>query len=223
MFHIVSHQRKSLCYNIFMDTQDILSAVSLLRSHLEPIEQAGFLFDTLEGVYPQARKAAVLLALYEQDGHVFLPFIRRSSKLRFHSGEIAFPGGGFEYDDSSLIQTALREAREEIGLDTAAVEVLGVLRPVFTVVSNYLVVPVVVYLSRGLGAVQLQAGEVAELIPIPLYALRDPAIFHTEQWVRDGRARTMYFYDYNGYRIWGATARILHTFLAAMDAHTHNS
>lgn len=226
MFHNVSpvpQQRRCLCYNVSMNTHNILSVADLLRARLEPVELADSLFDTLEGARPQARKAGVLLGLYEQDGYIIVPFIRRSSKLRFHSGEIAFPGGGAEHTDSSIIQTALREAHEEIGLDIETIEVLGVLHPIFTVVSNYLVVPVVARLPRGLGTVRLQSSEVAELIPIPLYALRDPAIFHTELWVRDGQARTMCFFDYKGYRIWGATARILHTFLATLDADTQYS
>jgi len=191
--------------------------VALLRDRLEPLERAAVLSDMLEGKHPLARKAAVLLALFEQGGQIFLPFIRRSLELRLHSGQIAFPGGGADPTDRSLIETALREAREEIGLDPSGVKALGVLRPIFTVVSNYLVVPVVAYLPRGLGQVQLQMGEVAELFPLPLAELTAPANFHTEIWARDGQSRTMYFYDVAGYRIWGVTARILHAFLELLQ------
>ena len=187
--------------------------VSTLRQRLEPIEQADMLSDALEGELPRARKAAVLLSLFDQEGEPAILFIRRSSTLRSHSGEIAFPGGGVDPTDTSLIMTALREAQEEIGLDAGRAEVLGVLQPVFTVVSNYLIIPVVAFLPQGLGTLQLQASEVTEVILIPLRSLADPEIFHTEEWVRAGRARSVYFYDYASYRIWGATARILHALL----------
>jgi 8-oxo-dGTP pyrophosphatase MutT (NUDIX family) len=171
------------------------------------------LSDTLEGQLPHARKAAVLLGLFEHEGDPTLLFIRRSSTLRSHSGEIAFPGGGVDLTDASPIMAALREAQEEIGLDPARVEVLGVLHPVFTVVSNYLIVPVVAFLPEGLGTLQLQASEVTEIILVPLRGLTDPRNFHTEEWMRGGQTRTVYFYDYGSYRIWGATARILHALL----------
>jgi 8-oxo-dGTP pyrophosphatase MutT (NUDIX family) len=138
-----------------------------------------------------------------------LVFIRRASTLRAHSGEIAFPGGGSDLTDTSPIMTALREAEEEIGLNPTCVEVLGILPPVFTVVSNYLVLPVVAFLPHGLGDLQLQATEVTELILASLPRLADPTIMHTEEWTRGGLTRTIYFYDYGPYRIWGATGRIL--------------
>ena len=190
----------------------------LLRRHLATVEHAETLMDIVEGQQPGARKSAVLLALFEEDGELYLAFIRRASTLRSHSGEIAFPGGGVERGDASLAVTAMREAQEEIGLDPERVEMLGVLPPVFTVVSNYLIVPVVAYLPRGLGLLTLEPSEVTELILAPLRKLADPAIAHTEEWTRGGRTRTMYFYDYGSYHIWGATGRILHAFLRILDA-----
>lgn len=184
-----------------------------LRESLEPVENASTLTDGLEGYQPTARKAAVLLGLFDQQNEPHLAFIRRASTLRAHSGEIAFPGGAVEPGDISLAMTALREAREEIGLDPSRVEVLGMMLPIFTVVSNFLITPVVAYLPRGLGTLQLQTSEVAEIILLPLQGLANPAIVHTEEWMRDGRARTVYFYDYGPYRIWGATARMLNALL----------
>jgi len=197
-----------------------------LHERLFPIECAGEAIDTIEGRHPEARKAAVLLALFEQDEELWLAFIRRASTLRSHSGEIAFPGGSVDPTDLSPIMAALREAQEEIGLDPGRVDVLGLLPPVFTVVSNFLITPVVGFLPRGLGELHLQASEVTELIRAPLRALADPAISHTEQWPRGGLTRTVHFYDYGSYRIWGATGRMLHTLLQMLegirvDEHTH--
>ncbi len=187
--------------------------IRALRSRLEPVEREHLLVDQLEGQQPDARHAAVLLGIFEQDGEVYLLFIRRATTLRSHSGEIAFPGGGVETSDTSRVAAALREAREEIGLEPERVEVLGLLSPVFTVVSNYLITPVVAFLPQGLGSLQLQASEVTEIILASLGGLAKPEIAHTEQWMRNGMTRTVYFYDYGPHRIWGATARILYELL----------
>ncbi len=196
-----------------MDVENISAIVSLLQACLEPVEHAELLSDALEGVLPSARKAAVLLALFELQGEMQLLFIHRATTLRAHSGEIAFPGGGSEANDGSLVATALREAQEEIGLDVSDVKILGLLHPVFTFVSNYLVVPVVAFLPEGLGTLRLQPSEVTDILLTSLRGLADPAIFHTEEWMREGQSRTIYFYQYEGYRIWGATARILNELL----------
>lgn len=187
-------------------TEEILQ---VLHQRLSSVQEITLLSDRVEGRQPDARQAAVLLALFEQENTLYLTFIRRASTLRAHSGEIAFPGGGVESVDLSPVATALREAEEEIGLNPGHVEILGALHPVFTVVSNYLIMPVVAFLPNGLGELQLQKSEVAEVIVVPLRDLANPAIAHTEEWTRNGMTRTIYFYDYNSYRIWGATARIL--------------
>ena len=199
-----------------MNLQNSSEVIATLRQRLEPVERADALSDILEGQRPQARKAAVLLGLFDQDGEMQLVFIRRASTLRAHSGEIAFPGGAVDVGDSSPLNTALREAREEIGLDPARVDVLGVLPPVFTVVSNFLIIPVVAFLPQGLGTLHLQASEVTELILAPLRGLANPAILHTEEWTRGGLTRTVHFYEYGHYTIWGATARILNALLGVL-------
>lgn len=196
-------------------THDILQT---LRQHLVPVQDITLLSDRVEGQQPDARKSAVLLVLFERDETLFLTFIRRASTLRAHSGEIAFPGGGVESVDFSPVATALREAEEEIGLNSANIEILGALYPVFTVVSNYLIMPIVAFLPDGLGTLQLQKSEVDEVILVPLQGLLDPAITHTEEWTRNGMTRTIYFYDYDSYRIWGATARILSMLLEILVA-----
>ena len=196
-----------------MDVRDISRALPDLRARLQPLSAADSLVDVLEGDQPGARRSAVLLALFEHEGETHLLFIRRASTLRAHSGEIAFPGGSFDGDDGSLVETALREAFEEVGLLPRLVEVLGLLPPVFTVVSNFLILPVVAYLPSGPGELLAQASEVAEVLPLPLQALSDPAIAHQEIWTSGGRTRTVYFYDYGSLRIWGATGRILNNLL----------
>src|SRR5438105_15125449 len=98
-----------------MDIQNTMDVVKALRSRLEPIASADVLSDALEGQLHNARKAGVLLGIFEHEGMSSLLFIRRAATLRAHSGEIAFPGGGVDPTDSSVVMAALREAQEEIG------------------------------------------------------------------------------------------------------------
>lgn len=200
-----------------MNLQDSSKVVLTLRKRLESTVHADALSLAIEDQHPQVRRAAVLLALFDYEGETHLLFIRRATTLRSHSGEIAFPGGAVEAGDGSLVIAALREAQEEIGLDPARVDVLGVLPPVFTSVSNFVITPVVAFLPQGSGQLHLQESEVTELILASLQGLADPTIFHTEQWTRAGITRTVYFYDYGTYNIWGATARMLNALLEALD------
>ncbi|HTI13454.1 MAG TPA: CoA pyrophosphatase [Dictyobacter sp.] len=208
-----------MCYNTGMDVLNTLTTtdiVQVLRERLVPAEQADTLVDELAGAQPQARQAAVLLPLFLHDGVLSTLFIRRSRSLRLHSGEIAFPGGRVEAQDSSPAATAIREAQEEIGLDPLRVQVLGALTPVFTVVSNFLIMPIVAFLPSGPGPLMLQESEVSEVIVVPLHHLADPTIARTEEWMRDGQKRTVYFYDYTSCCIWGATGHILSHFLTVL-------
>src|SRR5438477_4366924 len=201
-----------------MDLSNSKDVILALRQRLEPTQRAEMLKDALEKQYPSARNASVLIALFDENNETYLSFIRRASTLRAHSGEIAFPGGAADISDVSPIVTALREAQEEIGLAPSRVEVLGIMPPVFTVVSNFLITPVVAYLPEGPGTLQLQVSEVAEIIFLPLQSLADPSNYHTEQWVRGDVPHTVYFFDYGSYRIWGATGRMLFMLIELLRA-----
>ncbi len=203
-----------------MDLSKSKDVILALRQRLEPIQHVGLIKDVHRKQFPSARSASVLIALFEEHDETYIIFIRRASTLRAHSGEIAFPGGAADVSDVSPIMTALREAHEEIGLAPSRVEVLGIMPPIFTVVSNFLITPVVAYLPEGPGTLQLQESEVAEIIFLPLQGLANPAIYHTEQWIRDNVPHTVYFFDYGAYRIWGATARMFSMLLELLrNAH----
>jgi 8-oxo-dGTP pyrophosphatase MutT (NUDIX family) len=195
-----------------LDEADTLAAHLARGLHPRP------LLDPAAPPEPGARAAAVLAPLYAVDGRPHLLFTRRTAHLRAHSGQISFPGGSFDPDDASLQETALREAREELALDTNRVETLGYLPPVFTVVSNYVVQPLIGWLGEGRPPLRPNPDEVAEVIEAPLAALADPAIFHEEVWTRGGLPHAVDFYDFGPYRIWGLTARILSSLLALLPA-----
>jgi 8-oxo-dGTP pyrophosphatase MutT (NUDIX family) len=194
---------------------DAPALIPYLRERLAALDAAEPPLPSLQR-FPEARSAAVLAPLYAVDGRPHLLFIRRSADLKSHSGEIAFPGGGHDPADPSLRATALREAQEELAIDPARVDVLGTLPRVFTVVSNYLVLPVVGWLDEGIPPVVPNPYEVAAVIEAPLAALDDPAIFHEELWTRNGVQRPVRFYDFGPHRIWGMTAHVLHTLLALL-------
>ncbi|HEX8034909.1 MAG TPA: CoA pyrophosphatase [Ktedonobacterales bacterium] len=175
-------------------------------------ESEGHLVD-IDQAARQARAAAVLAPLYSLEGRPHLLFTRRSADLTVHKGEISFPGGSRDPTDNTLEQTALRETYEELGLAPASVEVIGALPPVLAAVSNFFVTPFVGWLGEGLLSLHPNPHEVAEVIEAPLQALADPAIYHAEQWRRNGMAYTIHFYDFGAYRIWGLTGRMLRTLL----------
>ncbi|GER82043.1 coenzyme A pyrophosphatase [Thermogemmatispora aurantia] len=203
-----------------MNMSSINEVVTTLRSRLAPPDQALSTAPPPEIASRPLRRAAVLLPLFEAEGLPCLLLIRRAPTLRTHSGEIAFPGGSVDPQDRDPVMTALREAQEELGLPPERSEVLGLLSPSFTLVTNFWITPVVAFLPAGPGPLTPQASEVAEVIRAPLPALADPRIFHSEVWDTSGLRRVVYFYDYGPYRIWGATARILHQLLSILEEST---
>lgn len=170
------------------------------------------------------REASVLLLLYphhqpdqlELELHVVLT--RRPDYPGTHGGQISLPGGRREGDETLQI-TALREAYEEIGLDPAAVKVLGQLSPLYTPPSNFYIYPFIAY-SPVRPAFQPDVKEVAELIEAPLHLLFDPSIQREEIWhFPNYGERRVPFFDVFGHCVWGATAMILSEFLTLLQTN----
>jgi len=137
----------------------------------------------------------------------------RRADLRRHAGEVSFPGGRVDPGET-LVQCALREAQEEIGLDPAAVDVVGALPPTSTVVTSYRVLPVVGLIPAGL-AHALSPNEVERVIELGLDELR--ASFGMRRLIRRGVPFRTPTYDVDGTFIWGATARMLQTLFERLD------
>jgi 8-oxo-dGTP pyrophosphatase MutT (NUDIX family) len=162
-----------------------------------------------------SQTAAVLAPLFERDGELHAVFTRRRVDLRIHAGQVSFPGGRRDPGDADLVATALREAHEEIGLDPAAVTVLGALRPTPTVVSDIAIYPVVGLIAAPAAAWVLATAEVEAVIEAPLAQLS--ATHRLETFARPGGAVvTTDAYSMGEDTIWGATARILRDLLARL-------
>ncbi len=153
------------------------------------------------------RDAGVLVGLRQGPHGPDVILTKRASGLRHHPGQIAFPGGKVDPPDHGPVGAALREAQEEIGLDPANVEVLGILPPHETV-TGFRVTPVVGRIRSPFVAVP-EAGEVEEVFAVPLGHFADVANYRVEERRWRGQARRYYAAPYGPYYIWGATARIL--------------
>ncbi|MDD8022131.1 MAG: CoA pyrophosphatase [Paracoccaceae bacterium] len=153
------------------------------------------------------RAAGVLVAFEATPDGVRLYLTKRSSHLRHHPGQIAFPGGKVDPEDDGPVTAALREAHEEIGLDPANVEVLGTFEPHETV-TGFLVTPVLARI-RAPFTPRPEAGEVDEVFTVPLSHIATLSNFRTERRRWRGSWRSYYVAPYGPYYIWGATARML--------------
>ncbi|MGR3761239.1 CoA pyrophosphatase [Roseobacteraceae bacterium NS-SX3] len=177
-------------------------------------------FDLNPGtVRPEGRKlraAGVLVPVSIASGSPRLILTKRSSVLKHHPGQIAFPGGKVDAGDSGPEGAALREAFEEIGLPPGLPEVIGHL-PDHETVTGFRVTPVVALLREEFAIVP-EAGEVAEVFEVPLAHVLDPANYIVESRRWRGSRRHYYTVPYGPYYIWGATARMLRGLAARMEA-----
>ena len=155
----------------------------------------------------ELKQAGVLVALVARPEGPTILLTQRTHHLKQHAGQIAFPGGGREPDDADILETALRETEEEVGLDRRHVEVLGRLE-VYETTSAYAVTPVIGWVEPPLD-LTVDPFEVEEAFEVPLAFVLDPANHKRETMFRDGLQRHYYVLPWQGYHIWGATAGML--------------
>jgi len=152
-------------------------------------------------------KAAVLIPIVDR-GMPTIAFTKRTERVAHHKGQISFPGGIVDPTDASLLDAALRECEEEVGLPRTHVEPLGALDDTETVATQFVITPFVGLVREPI-AWQPDGEEIEKVIEVPFAALIGEGSFRVEMWRRDGAERPVYFFDYEGETIWGATARIL--------------
>ncbi len=156
--------------------------------------------------------AAVLIPIFYKQGEYYILFTQRTEIVNEHKGQISFPGGAYEEQDGTLVNTALRECAEEIGLAAEAVELLGELDDMPTITTDYIISPFVAAVPWPY-PLKIDPIEVGEIIEVPISALLNKDCLREETSILNGQVIPSYFYHHQGEVIWGATARILNQFL----------
>ena len=159
-----------------------------------------------------ARRAAVLLMLEPGRAGWSIPAMLRPATMKTHAGQVSLPGGMVEQGESALI-TALREFQEELGAETAAVQVIGSLAPVFVFISNFAITPIVAISHQPL-VLRPSPDEVDEVVHLPLAQLVDPACRDSHLIRRGGLVFRAPCFAIARQQVWGATSLILAEFAA---------
>jgi 8-oxo-dGTP pyrophosphatase MutT (NUDIX family) len=172
--------------------------------------------DVAQGLYDKPLiRAAVLVPIVLQPDGMTLLLTRRTDHLKDHPGQIGFPGGRVEPDDEGPMQTALREAHEEVGLSPGQVQVIGYLEP-HAVVTGFAVTPIVGFIEPATDR-QLDSFEVAEVFEVPLaFFLDDANLTRSLRRYRDVEV-PLFEYQYEDRRIWGATAHMIHRLIKLIN------
>lgn len=153
------------------------------------------------------KASAVLIPLFYNQGQYHVLLTERSDEVNFHKGQVCFPGGSREPSDSSLLQTALREIEEEIGLKAKDVEILGEFDDNVALTSNYVISPFVAFIPYPY-PFKVDSREIKEIFSVPLSFFMNEANLKQDS------------YEYEGHIIWGATARILRQFIDLLKSES---
>jgi 8-oxo-dGTP pyrophosphatase MutT (NUDIX family) len=171
--------------------------------------------------YPGFSRAAVLVPLYEADGDLKVILTVRTETVETHKGQVSFPGGTRDASDQDDIQTALRESREEIGLDPASVRILGLLDDLVTP-TGFVITPVVGAINE-MPTLKPNSSEVAEVLSVPLSFFEDEKNGRWEMRERAGLKVKVWFFQCGERLIWGATAGILKNLIETTNTYPPGS
>jgi 8-oxo-dGTP pyrophosphatase MutT (NUDIX family) len=155
------------------------------------------------------RPAGVLIPLIDRSGDLSVLLTERSADLTHHAGQVSFPGGGMEPQDSHIMATALRETHEEVGIRPSQVDVAGFLQPTATI-TGFAVTSVIGFVDPSF-APEPDPQEVEKVFEVPFEFLMDEANATYSERRLDGENIRVVSFDYRGHRIWGATAGIIVT------------
>jgi 8-oxo-dGTP pyrophosphatase MutT (NUDIX family) len=185
-----------------------------VRERLALLPPGRIAIPLVEGSLP----AAVLVPLFERDGEANVVLTKRPETMPSHQGEIAFPGGKFERSvDADLEAAALREALEEVGIEPESVEIVAQLEGIATVASRFTITPFVGFLAEP-PVLRPNPLEVVRVLEVPLSELMAEGVYREEKWDTWMADLDVHFYELEDETVWGATARILTSFLAHLVA-----
>lgn len=192
----------------------LLDAVAPFESGVQGLQINGNHPTEHNGERP-SRTAAVLVPILDLDEPEFV-LTRRADHLPHHPGQVSFPGGAAELDDVSAVQTALREANEEIGLPIDAALPIGFLDRMDTV-SDYRVLPVVAFVRPPV-TWMIDTSEVSEVFTIPVSVALDQGRYEPGVYERNGQKYRVWSLDWQGHKIWGVTAAMLINLIKRLEA-----
>jgi 8-oxo-dGTP pyrophosphatase MutT (NUDIX family) len=177
--------------------------------------------ESMENELPVVKQSSILLLLFPEGGRLYTCLTKRPRTMRYHPGQISFPGGKVEKEDLSAEMTALREAKEEVGLDQNGIEILGKLSDLYVEVSKFSIQPFLAWADQKPDFV-VDFGEVEELILFPVsdFVINE-VISETEMETVSGSLQVRY-YPFNGEIVWGATAMILSELIEILKKQNSN-
>jgi len=159
------------------------------------------------------REGGVLVLLYPKEGELTLVLTKRTDTLNHHRGQVSFPGGAWEPGDADFVQTAQREASEELGIKPETLIILGTLTPLYIPPSDYRIYPTVAYTPQR-PDFRPDPAEVAIVLEMPLAELTSGGNVRSETWELRGYPVEVPFFEVEGHKVWGATAMVLGEFRA---------
>jgi 8-oxo-dGTP pyrophosphatase MutT (NUDIX family) len=187
-----------------------------LRRKLRPVESVA------KPALGDKKAAAVLVPLMHRNDALEVLYTRRSDRLASHPGQVAFPGGRFDWRDSDLLAAALRETHEEVGIEPHQVRVLGTFPGRRTNATDIAVTPFVGVIE-GDHELRPDPKEVAEIFSVPLPALSDPRYRGSYRWKRNGYTSDYPAILYAGQVIWGLTYSLTLTFLQLINGKARST